>query len=354
MANGRSFFPEPAGLVEQVSRQFDLEGHIGQLERDRLEGGDRPVELHAGVGIFQRHFKGPLGPAQSHGPDAQPSSVQSRKHLVEAVAPVSEEVFFGHGAIVEVKQPRVGGPPHHFFLHGNGFKAFGTRWRQQTANLPFSVRPLPGDRLHHDNARHFTGGVRNENLASVDDPPAVFEFGLGLGALCVRSGIGLGKAERGKDVAAAKPRQPIPPLFLVAEIVDGADTQRVPCSDGGRLRSVHPGQFFHGDDIGDIPDIGAAVPLRNEAAEQSHIGHLACQLGGKFLFFIQFLGYGSDLVFRKFTNRMPDQVLLLGQIEVQCHGPPLQDGLNPWILSHFSAGRSLLPIRRLHRSWFRV
>jgi hypothetical protein len=57
--------------------------------------------LYARVRILHSEFEGPLGTPKPHGSDAQPSSIQSGKHLVEPISPFTQEIHLRHDTIVE-------------------------------------------------------------------------------------------------------------------------------------------------------------------------------------------------------------------------------------------------------------
>ncbi len=51
------------GVVGRRLRQLDVDQHVGVLVLHRLEGGDRPAELHAHLRVGQRILAQPLGHA---------------------------------------------------------------------------------------------------------------------------------------------------------------------------------------------------------------------------------------------------------------------------------------------------
>jgi len=83
------------------------------------------------------------------------------------------------------------------------------------------------------------------------------------------------------------------------------------------MGAVHPGDFFHGDDIGNIIQTLAAVFFGDEHPEQAEVGHFLHEIEGEFLFFVQLLGDRLYLLLGEIANGIPEYLLLLGEIVVK-------------------------------------
>ena len=84
-SEGALILTQPAGLVQKVSRQFDLQFHIRQLEGNGLLLANGTPELDTFLGIAQGSLVGPLGTTETHGPNGKTPAVEGRKHLLEPI-----------------------------------------------------------------------------------------------------------------------------------------------------------------------------------------------------------------------------------------------------------------------------
>src|SRR6478752_9649497 len=85
-----------ACLVEQLAACRALRLHVGELELDRLEGGDRLAELAALLRVGGRVVGRALGDSEGLGPDAEARMVKRAHRDLEALARVPDQVVGGH------------------------------------------------------------------------------------------------------------------------------------------------------------------------------------------------------------------------------------------------------------------
>jgi hypothetical protein len=121
--------------------------------------------------------------------------------------------------------------------------------------------------------------------------------------------------------------------------------QRVPGRDRGRLRTVHARQLLDGNDVRHVVHVRAAVLGGNEAAEQTQLPHLPGQLHGELLALVEGLGHRRDLVLGEIPDRLPQQVLLLGEIKIRT-SPPVVGRIGDPIRRKAGGERNLLPTGR--------
>ena len=73
-------------LVHERARGLDLRRHVGELEADRLELGDRLPELHALLGVGERVLERAAGEADRAGGGVDAGDVQAVHRRVEGAA----------------------------------------------------------------------------------------------------------------------------------------------------------------------------------------------------------------------------------------------------------------------------
>jgi hypothetical protein len=94
-------------------------------------------------------------------------------------------------------------------------------------------------------------------------------------------------------------------LFFASEMVYRADAQGVARGDGGCVGAVHPGQFLHRQDIGQIVQILAAVLPGRGDPEKALLGHGHESLQAELFVFIQYTGHRLDYL----AGEIPDSDL---------------------------------------------
>ena len=104
---------EPGGLEVHVAGQLDVHGDVGQLELDGLELADGLAELHALLGVLERGVEAGLGDAHPHGADGDAPAVEHLEELLEALAPLADQVLLGHPHVVEEELGGVGAVQAH-------------------------------------------------------------------------------------------------------------------------------------------------------------------------------------------------------------------------------------------------
>lgn len=92
---------EHGGAIDQQARGLRLGGHVGDHHLDRLVARQGDTELLPLVGVANALIKGGLGDAQRLGGDADASGIQGRQANRQPLAGASEQVVFGHHAVIE-------------------------------------------------------------------------------------------------------------------------------------------------------------------------------------------------------------------------------------------------------------
>src|SRR5262245_63157365 len=77
---------EPRGLVDEVPSGLDLDGHVRELELDRLKARDRLAELLPLLGVAEREVVRALREADAHRRNRDPAAVEDLEELAEPLA----------------------------------------------------------------------------------------------------------------------------------------------------------------------------------------------------------------------------------------------------------------------------
>ena len=192
----------PAGVVRGRLGRLDLEQHVGALVLDRLERADRPAELHADLGVLDRHLEHLLRAADLLGGQRDRGQVEGAVQRRGAVAGRADQPA-GHAGELEPgllaglvhRRQRGAGQPGRVALH-----------REQ--RKPASV-------VRGDQDQVGGGAVEHEHLVPVQPP-------------------GLTVLDRGSRIAAGSQEPPSSVKASVAmvspEAMPGSSPRRAPSS----------------------------------------------------------------------------------------------------------------------------
>src|SRR5581483_5204997 len=89
----------------------DLDGHVRELELDRLEGRDRLPELMSLERVGAGEIVGALGEPDAHRRDRDPAPVEDLEELPEPPPALAEQVRLRHRAPLEGELAGVRGTP---------------------------------------------------------------------------------------------------------------------------------------------------------------------------------------------------------------------------------------------------
>ena len=262
-------------------------------------------ELGTFLTVLQGQVQTALGAAQPHGTDGEPSPIQGLHHLVEAVAPGTQHIFFGHAAIVKIEFTGVGSSPHELPVHFPSLESrrpgFNENARQFRSAIITGSRAAEGG----DSGRNIGGGIGNKNLAAIDDPFVSVQNSRCFGVGGIRTRIRFRQAKSPEGLPAAQLGEIFLFLLFTPKIVKGTDAQGIPGSHGCGMGAVHTGDFFGGDNIRNVIHALAAIFFGDEHPEKPQFRHFPHGFIGKHLFFIQFSGNRLNFIFGKITNRIP-------------------------------------------------
>ena len=255
--------------VDQHARTAQLGRHVRDLERDRLLEADRLAELDALLGVIDCRFVCALRDAERLRRDADAAAVQRRHRDLEALTFLAEQVFLGHLDVVEDQLRGGRGADAHFVVmvaEGEALPAFFDDKGRDAARA--DIRR--GDREYHIGIR--LGGVGDKDLAAVEQVVVAFVDGGGLGAARIRTGVGLGQAERADLFALCQRDEVFLLLFLGAKCENRPRAERHMGGQDNACATVHARELLHGDRVAQHIQPGAAIFFR---VGQTHIAELA-------------------------------------------------------------------------------
>ncbi len=126
--------------------------------------------------------------------------------------------------------------------------------------------------------------------------------------------VGLGEAEAADDLALGQPRQIFLPLRLAAIGVDRMHDQRGLHRHRRAVAGIDALELARDQPIGDIAHVGAAVLLREGAAEKAERRHLADDLAVEALLAVGGEHARKQLVLRIGARGVAHHALVLGEL----------------------------------------
>jgi len=184
------------------------------------------------------------------------------------------------------------------------------------------ARPLRRIGLREDDIDLGERGIGDEDLRSVEDvlvPAQQRRAGARAG---VRARGGFGQGEGPQAAAGRHVMEVAVVLSRGAELVDrpgGQGGVRREYAAGARAR---PGHFLDGDYVAHLIRARAAHLLWEGHAQEIQVRHLRQKLPGKAVITVDFSGDRRHLGLGELPNRLTNQLLLIGQLEVHVRASP--------------------------------
>src|SRR5260370_5314951 len=122
--------------------QFNLSIQVGELKLYCLEFANGLTKLIALLSVAQSFVQTCLGQADGESRNGNPPPVQYLHELFEAVPALTEDVAFGHNAILEGQRARIRGLPSHFLVRVADDIAWGTLWHDNIRDLVVPIGAL--------------------------------------------------------------------------------------------------------------------------------------------------------------------------------------------------------------------
>ncbi len=160
-------------------------------------------------------------------------------------------------------------------------------------------------------------GVGDELLGAVDHPLAVLEPRPRAEVGGVRTGLGLGQPEGPELAAGAEVGKQALLLLVGAEQIDRLGAEGGVCAERDRDRRVDPGQLLDAEGVGERVATATAVAFRERDPHQPELAELGDDLVGEGLGPVELLGHRRDLAAGEVADRVANQALLVGGLEVQ-------------------------------------
>ena len=314
---------QPGGPQQHQLRRIEFGGHVGQLELDRLEGGDRLPELHPLLGVFDGVLEGrPADPA-GLGADADPSRIEAREHLLESLAGLSEQIFRRHLGVLKDQLRRPGGEKTHFLLHLPDPETRGVlQVDDQVDDGPVTAGRI-GCGGQHAVARDVAAG--DEALDPVDDVPVALELRAAFQGGRIGAGGGFRQRVAAVHLAARDRGEELLLLRLRAEGLHRVAVQAVVDRGDDAAACAGLGDLDQGHNVGHVVHPGSVVLRRHGNAHEPHLAQLPADLLGVAVGAVQFRGNRLDLRLCKFPDHLPDHLLFVRGCKIH-REPPSRGG----------------------------
>ena len=311
VGEGSALVLQPRRAVDEGAGRGELDGHVGELELDRLELRDRLAELVAGEGVGVREVVGRLHRAEAHRGDRDAPAVEDLQELLEAHAARAEEIVLRHQHVGERQLARVGGVPTDLVERRALRVARRAVGDDQVGDLAVTRASRDRHALGDVGAR-----VGDEHLRAVDPPLAVLELGVRPRAARVGAGLGLGQAEGREALARDELRQPLRLLRVRAEQIDRHRAERGVRGDRHADGGVDARQLLDGDRVEQRVATRTADFLGERDAHQPERGHLLDDLVREAVLAVDLLGDRADPRLREVAHHGAEILVLNGQIEI--------------------------------------
>jgi hypothetical protein len=305
-----------AGLADRVDvGAAGLPGavHVGQLALHELELADGLAELLALVHEGQHHV-------HAGGHDAERPAGEHGALVVEAAhqhfgagALAAEDVLHRHFAVVE--EQRVGvGAAHAELVEVLALgKALEALLDDEGGH---ALRAGLGVGLGVDDEGVGVAAVGDPHLRAVQHVAVALQVGAQLHRHHVGTGAGLRHRQRADVLAGDQLRQVFRLLRGAAVPADLVHAQVGMGAVGEADRGRGAGDLLHGDDVGEVAHLRAAVLLLGGHAEQAHLAELPPQVGGEQVVAVDLARARQDLVLREIPDGVAQQVDVLAEVEV--------------------------------------
>src|SRR4051812_3998012 len=308
----------PRRLHDEQLRGLVAEHHLRDHVLHELVATDRLPERLA----LPRVLDGPLQTrthdADAAGRDGEPPLVERVHRDLEPLSLLADQVLGRHLDVLEEEltgrtRPdpelvlRVArGEPLHALLEDEGADSLVPRGR---------IRLREDERVVRD------GGVRDPVLLTVEDVRVAFTPRRRPHRRHVGAGVGLGQAEARELLALRLRRQP-PLLLLLCPVLEQrerveADVHR----DQRPERRLAPLDLLARERLRHVVEACAPVLLRHDDAEDPELCHALDQLEVELVVDVVLHGDRQDALVHELANRVLDQPLLVGQLEIHRRQP---------------------------------
>ena len=264
-----------------------------------------------------------LHASEREGGDGDPAVVEGGEELREALAAGAEQVGLGDADVVETQAVGVRAVPAELvigLLGGESRRARGDHDRADLRGAVVAGAGACGDR-HHGRDRR--SGVGDEGLGAVDDPLAVDDLGLGLGAPRIRARLGFGEAEAGEGAPGREVGQPLLLLLGGAVAENRIDAQADARFQGDPHRLVNPTELFDGQaQVGELASRArrSAVLLGHDQTEDAELAQFGHELDREVGLLVPLGDLGRNLGLGEVPHQVTEFLVVLGQLE---HGRSL-------------------------------
>jgi hypothetical protein len=305
------------GPVGQQPGRLDLGCHVGDLQLDGLEVRDRLTERRPLPRVPQRRLVRRLGDADRARRDVDPADLQAVQDLLQAAALLAaEQVDRRDADLVEDQLAGLRALVAELGQVPADREAGRVRVDEQDRHAFVRLgRIFGGLDQHGQDAGH--PGVRDPRLGPADHVVvAVFDRG-GHDALQVGPGARLGERDARAELAGGHLRQ-VPFLLLVGATAGDQPAGHRVRAEQARRAQPRARDLLEGEGVGDAVGAEAAVLFGDVEAEEAQFPELAHDLRGIAASALPFGGDRHDLLVGEFPQRLPEEALLVGQLEV--HG----------------------------------
>ena len=224
----------------------------------------------------------------------------------------AEQVLLRHPAVLERERPRVGRVPAHLAVRLALLVAGRAVLDDQVGDL--AVAGAGGDR---DVAGDVGAGVGDELLGAVDRPTRRCRGSARVRTLPA-SEPASGSVSPNAPELAARAQVGHQPLLLLlgAEQVDGLGAERGVRAHRDRDAGVHARELLDGQRVGQRVAARAAVLLGERDPHQAEVAELGDDLVREALLAVELLGDRRDLALGEVAHGAPDQLVVVGEVEV--------------------------------------
>lgn len=133
----------------------------------------------------------------------------------------------------------------------------------------------------------------------------------------VGAGVGLRHGQGADVLAAHQFWQVFLFLFFGAVAVNLVHTQVGVGTVGEANGGGSTADFFHGDHVGEVAHVGAAVLFFHGDTQQAHVAHFPPQVHGEFVVTIDFLGARRDFCSGKAVDLLAEHIEGFAEAEVE-------------------------------------
>src|ERR1700722_7301569 len=205
------------GAVGEPPGGLDLRRHVGELELNRLETGDRAAELLAALRVGQGHPQRAGGGAERERRDRDPPDFQGAEELGESAARLAYHLAVGNPDAAEKQVPGFQALPADTAQLRPERVARCPLLDDEAAEARLARGVLAGTGEQRDAEAHVGARVRDEGLLPGQHPPGGHPYGPGPQGADVRACPRLRESESAELAAFREGPQPLFALVVVTE-----------------------------------------------------------------------------------------------------------------------------------------